>query len=377
MNQQASLADGLAQLAAALDAPEIRYEAVISAFRATPAIAPPVSPAMLSRAFHLAYRIVGITEGGPPMTLADGSTGWQAEHLTACARDLVERALHDQSRLYRISDATPLGYSDLDEPAAERLLAPFLARCVLAVEAQPTFHFILGWQAIKAGRAPFRSVVLDWIAALDGRGVGMPGTRKALADAAKLARDPPFDDFDDEGRSLLDLLHDPHVMRVAAAARRLGEWYGDHDEKSESAAPGLADMLRCLTALPRFRPSACGAFVSGFAELGSLGELFDDPRLPSDFDPEAFVLDVLALGDDEPYLPNAQSFWFYVHEYYDFDAAFVGRLIDAGHAYVALMCATEQNRKVEGMDANLERLARHEDAWIAAHAAQHLKAVYR
>ena len=376
MDKHATATDGLAELAAALDESPNRYDRIVAAFRRMPTLAPPMAPDNLAHAFQLAYRVLGLPEGGAAMNLVQGATSWEAKHLIACALHLVERALHDDSCLYAGRAGTVQGYAGLDPATARQLLAPYLAHTAAMVEREPTAHFELGWRAIRAGRKPFAGVVLDWIAALDGRGIGMPGTRSALADADTLDRDPPLDTFGEEGPFLIDLLADPHVLRVSAAARRLGTFYGASGEEGDRAAPSLVAILQHLAALPRYRSSACGAFVAGFVELGGLEELFGDARLPADFDREAFVLDAFALGGREPYLPNAQSFWFYVHEHYDFDGPFVGRLIDAGHLYVALMCATEQNQKVEGMQSVLERLTRSDDPWIAAQAAHHLRAFY-
>ena len=107
----------------------------------------------------------------------------------------------------------------------------------------------------------------------------------------------------------------------------------------------------------------------------TLSALEASPALAG-FDLDGWVIDVLS-AEEETYLPNAQAFWFFVHEHYFARPDFVARLIAMGRAWVALMCATEARQAVDGMQPVLERLAAERDPEIARVARDHLDRFYR
>jgi hypothetical protein len=86
------------------------------------------------------------------------------------------------------------------------------------------------------------------------------------------------------------------------------------------------------------------------------------------FDQDGWVLDVLALGEGEPYLPSAQAFWFFVHEAYWDRADFAMTLIERGDPWLAFMCATEALEQAPQMIPVLERIAREAGGGLARDA---------
>ncbi|MGE3246844.1 MAG: hypothetical protein AB7J19_11015, partial [Beijerinckiaceae bacterium] len=59
-----------------------------------------------------------------------------------------------------------------------------------------------------------------------------------------------------------------------------------------------------------------------------------------------------------------------------YNPAAVMRMIDMGRDWIAMMCATEANEKVVGMDAPLRRLAESEDEEISVPAKWQLEHYY-
>jgi hypothetical protein len=168
-------------------------------------------------------------------------------------------------------------------------------------------------------------------------------------------------------------------MIVAGAARYLGALHEGGRFESTPEAPDLNAMLDRLSRLSRYRAIACGAFICGFdADFAGLSALSSDARLSeAGFSIDDWIVRIVAGDDEEPYLPNAQALWFYIHEHYYADPAMVTKFIDLGRTWLALMCATEAPKKVSGMKPVLERLAAVPDRGIADAAKAHLQAHYR
>ena len=212
----------------------------------------------------------------------------------------------------------------------------------------------------------------------------MAGTADAIERALDLSAraeaegaSPPI--WADVEREIMPLLTHPHPMIAAGAARYLGALFADEAFRAAASTPSIADLLEQLRRLEGHRAAVAGAFVCGFdwgtEGLNALPS--DDVLTAAGFDLDGWVLDILAYGDEPPYLPNAQALWFYVHEHYCTDPGFAMRLIDIGRAWVALMCATELHEPVDGMRAVLERLvAEGSDHDWARIARRHLTDVY-
>lgn len=390
----------LAEFEHLLAEPRWRYEPLISVFRAGEIPAAP-SCGDLERLYAICYHLLGLpTPLSPPSVLED-LLPWQVQHLQACARGWIETTLYDRNAHIHafIEEQTahfvargkpvPAAFQRSDLPPhltipwtveeATTQIRPFLDHYRDGLGANPLCHLDFVWHVATEGYPVFQTVIDDWLRQLDDRQAGLPGTREALAAALSLnAGNDTFRQWPDCAVGLMPLLHSTHPMVVASAARRLGELYAEEAFAGIAEAPSLADLLRSLLANPQHIAIRCGGFVCGYdADCTGLSAL-SGIKLPdgTPFDLDAWVLDIYRARPEEPYLPNAQSFWFYVHEHYCADPAFIAKLIDLGETWVALMCATELNEAVDGMAAVLQRLAHVEDEHVATAARQHLAEVY-
>ncbi|MEM0908799.1 MAG: hypothetical protein AAGJ94_15645 [Pseudomonadota bacterium] len=175
--------------------------------------------------------------------------------------------------------------------------------------------------------------------------------------------------------AILALVDDAHILRATAAANWVGSWYRNTFDEPDGYP--LTGVLARIAAVPRHRAAVTGALLSGLNDFEGLGAIFKDPRLGKDFDGERFILEAFSQGENEPYLPTAQSLWFPVHEHYAADGAFAVRLLAAGHAYLALMCATELHPPHPSMRNVLKRLTDHANPSIAGQAKSALTRMSR
>jgi hypothetical protein len=391
----------LDQFDTAFAARPLQYQPLMDAFRSLE-IPTGATDAQLSRVLSVCCRVL---EGdASPM---DGDPILeQRNHLTACALDQVMRILRDpdahtrawiammQGRFRARGEAVPedLNADRLppsfevpwDRATAEARLKSFLRHIETILADEPTAHFRIGWDVARGGRDVFRPIIAEWLSSLDRHGIGMPGTADAIEPALDLyaraeaeSASPPI--WADVEREIMPLLTHPHPMIAAGAARYLGALFADEAFRASPSTPSIADLLEQLRRLEGHRAAVAGAFVCGFdwgtEGLNALAS--DDVLTAAGFDLDRWILDILAYGDEPPYLPNAQALWFYVHEHYCTDPEFAMRLIDIGRAWVALMCATELHEPVDGMRAVLERLvAEGADQDWAPIARRHLTDVY-
>jgi hypothetical protein len=392
----------LAAFEAALAAPPADYATLIAAFRdlVVPADA---TDADLTRLYAVCHRLLGIEAGGPPADLRADMSEWQAGHLTACAADVVERTMYDpsastrawiarsQARFRARGQPVPDQVNDdhlpprlaipWDVPTAAERIRPFLARLEESLAGDPAAHFKLCWDVSRDGYPVFRKVIADWLADLEGRRIGWPGTAAAIATArdlyalAEAAEPVPWSECESD---LLPLLDHRHPMVAAGAARWLGALYADGGLEGETDAPALADLLKRLRGHANHRVAVAGGFVCGYdTSFEGLYALSSNKALmASGFDLDQWVIDVLAFEKRTDYLPNAQALWFYIHEHYAADPAFVTRLVDVDRAWIAMMCATELDEPVAGMRPVLERLTADSDPEIARPAKVHLDRHY-
>jgi hypothetical protein len=391
----------LDQFDTALAARPLQYHPLMDAFRSLE-IPTGVTDAQLSRVLSVCCRVL---DGDANPMDRDLSLD-QGNRLTSCALDQAMRILRDpdahtrawiammQDRCRARGEAVPedLNADRLPPPfdvpwgraTAEERLQPFLRHIEAILADEPTAHFRIGWDVARGGRDVFRPIIAKWLRGLDRHGIGMAGTADAMERALDL-----FACAEDAGtspvswahvdREIMPLLTHPHPMIAAGAARYLGALFADEAFRAASSTPSIAELLDQLRRLEGHRAAVAGAFVCGFdwASEGLNALASDDVLMDAGFDLDRWVLDILAYGDEPPYLPNAQALWFYVHEHYCTDPRFAMRLIDIGRGWVALMCATELHEPVEGMRAVLERLVVEgsDQGWVRI-ARRHLTDVY-
>lgn len=396
------LYETIARFETALDASPLDYDTLIAAIRD---IELPASPDAddLTRLFNCCYRILDFDKTGFSARLHDEAGDWSAGHLEACAGEQIECVLYDrnaQSRAwikeriawhqendrevpedYLNTDLPPALTIPWDEETARQRVRPLFDFWQGALSDNPSAHFNLAWKVMHDGYPVFRSIMEDWMQDFDQRGIGLPGTLAAFRKADELltlaARETPLL-WAQCKRDLVPLLKDPHPMIVGGAARALGAFYAEDDFPNDPGAPNLKDMLEILGDLNTHRAIACGGSVCGFdIDCSGLYALQSDDRLnDAGFVLDDWILNIITYDDYEPYLPNAQPIWFYIHEHYCAEPEMVMTFIDKGRSWLALMCATELHDSVAGMKPVLERLAQDAALDIAEAAKQHLAEHY-
>lgn len=264
----------------------------------------------------------------------------------------------------------PHKHIPLDFSEAQDLARPYLADKETYMAEQPYAHLGLCWKVMDHPLPPFDRVFEAWVRDIDARGLGLGDSHRALWQAfalSNLAR---------EGRQhvsakscredLLPQLEDPNQMVAGCAGRFIGMLYERRDELFNGSPPmSLTQMLDHLAALPGPRRAAAGGFLGGYADTDDPFRLLQDDKDLGDYDLDDWVLRVLDDNQGEAYYPGAQAFWFPVHEHYWNRPDFTNRLIDAGHIWVAYMCATENPSPESGMEPVLERLAASDHSDIA------------
>ena len=275
-------------------------------------------------------------------------------------------------------ELVPLPNIPLDPDEATALIAPYLDHLEAQIDDDPMAHITLVWKVLEAPVPPFETVFERWLAQVDARrGTDdLMSIRRAMALKTLAYEGQQRLSWENCERYLLPQLCDPSALVAAAAGKFLGALYSwPEDQMINGGTPmALTDLLGWLALLPRHRRAVAGGFVYGLCE-GSLAEMRARPDLVG-FDLDRWVMNILSERVQGPYLPSAQSFWFHVHEGYCFDPVFIGRMIDAGHLWEAMMTATEMHIAVDGMKPVLERLAALDEYGIAAGARRWLDLHY-
>lgn len=263
--------------------------------------------------------------------------------------------------------ATPKPHVPLDVDEATALAVPYLAWLEKSIAKAQYSHLELAWNVARRPVAPFDVVFENWLADLDARGLGTGNSLPALQVAQALEQ------IACEGRQVLawqtcvdeifPKMEDPHPMVAGCAGKLMGSMYACGADRFGKTTPWpLTQMLEHLTQVAPCRRAVAGGFIAGFEELQYLIE-----DAGEGFDLDAWVMAILAHPLDEPYVPGAQAFWFYVHEHYWRDVDFMMRLLDAGHDWIAYMCATE-GAELDLVRPVLDRIAGADDSDLAAAA---------
>ena len=282
----------------------------------------------------------------------------------------------------RFEAPIPAAYLPITVAEARTLIQPLLSQYEGRMDADPITPLRLAWDVLEFPIAPFDQVFDAWLQEVEAKGLGYGDSHTGLSRAMA------FYALAEEGRQrvtrasvddqILPVLDDPNPVLAAAAARFLGRVHEDVEEFYNNGTPWpLPDLLDHLAARPAAtRRALAGGFLNGFADVDEpFAMLQSDPRI-GDFNLEAWAMRILGGSAEEVYIPCAQAFWFYVHEAFDRDAAFMTRLIDAGHTWEAMMCATEIRDRVEGVAPILGRLAQLGEKGVSEPAEAHLRRFY-
>ncbi len=397
-----AFAQTLGRFETALDDRPLVYDALISIFRDLEVPASPDADE-LTRLFACCFRILDFEKTGFNARLYQDMDDWCAGHLEACAGEQIESIMYDrnaESRAwiaerikwheengrevpedYLKNDLPPALTIPWDKETARARVAPLLDFWRETLADAPTAHLNLAWKVMRTGYPVYHEIMEEWLRDLDAHGLGAPGTRTAFAKADELLILAEGDDpltWGECKQDLVPLLKGPHPMVVAGAARVLGSFYAQNAFAGDAQAPDLKNMLEMLANLDVHRAIACGGFVCGFdTDCSGLHAFQSDGRLKkAGFVLDDWILHIVTHDDYEPYLPNAQALWFYIHEHYCFTPDMVMTFIDRDRPWLAMMCATEIHEKVEGMEPVLKRLAKDADPEIAEPAERHLDEHY-
>jgi hypothetical protein len=335
--------------------------------------------------------------------LALRDLGQLAGRLSYSVMELIRRLTVDEDGMHRshvqhsfdhhTAFGTPLPKSRFDGPIpvahlpitvreARALIQPLFAQYEAGMGAAPYTHFRLAWDVLEHPVAPFDQVFDAWLREVEVKGLGMGDSHSSLRRAMA------FCGLAERGRQrvsrkgvdtiFLPVLDSPNAMLAAASARFIGRVHGHPEDFYNHGTPwDLPDLLTHIAGRPAgVRRAVAGGFLNGFADCDEPFALLRADDRMAGFDLDAWVFAILNDTPEEVLIPSAQAFWFYVHEGFAFDPAFVSRLIDQGHHWEAMMCATEIRAEVEGMAPVLQRLVVEADDEIGGAAARHLKAHY-
>ncbi len=335
--------------------------------------------------------------------LALGPSGTPPGRLSHAVMEMIRRMVVDPSGWHRVhvqrsfdhhtafgrkmpgdrfDEPVPVAALPVTASEARGLIQPLLTSYEDSMDAQPMRHFNLAWEVLMHPAAPFDRVFAAWLKEVEARGLGLGDSYSALR------RSMAFWGLADRGRQrvsrkgvdeiFLPVLDDPNPMLAAAAARFLGRVHAEPEEFYNHGTPWpLPDLLTYLANRPlATRRAVAGGFLNGFADCDEPFQLLREDARLAGFDLDGWVIALLADTPEEVLIPSAQAFWFYIHEGFAVNADFVARLMDEGHDWIAMMCATELRSVVDGMEPVLRRLAASSDREAAAGAARHLSTVY-
>lgn len=266
-------------------------------------------------------------------------------------------------------------------------LQPYFELLTSKITQDPTAHFTLSWSVIKDGTAPVLGAFKLWWQALETQEICEPHFTTYLEQALAFHKEQAGPKNTQEFKKLITLLDVDHDILRLQAAKKLGYAYDtylytevleDDEFLGETALPFL-EMLQLLYEKQREGKRVVGPFLDGL--LGDYSEglqpLEQHPILvKNNIDAKKWLLKVaLDSPEYEPYVPSAQAFWFYMHEYLDYDPKSVHQLMDGKRYRLALECATESilHGSFPLMEPVITRLIQEAPAHIATEAKRQLR----
>ncbi|MFV0477022.1 MAG: hypothetical protein ACK5ME_04200 [Parahaliea sp.] len=231
-------------------------------------------------------------------------------------------------------------------------LQPYFEWVTTCLEEDACAYLSVAWALLNEGAHSFKQAAFSWFKQLEMKGLVEPHFDRHMAQALEWTRfmsvmDPTAIVREDFEQWLLWLDHDNVILRNVAA-QCIGTTYSEWPvEVLDFHGNTVVPMVEMMTQLYRWQVAGrqvVGGFIHGCCiNMGGFHELETHPLLlTAGFDVKAWALaTALDSPEHEPYVPGTQAFWFYLHEYFDFDADSVSQLIDGERYWLALMCATE------------------------------------
>ena len=233
----------------------------------------------------------------------------------------------------------------------------------------PYAYLTIAWDVLHKSQEPVKKAFLNWFKTLEKKQLVELHFDKIITqaldlyefnDSASFITTITKKDFD---QWILWLDHTNPVLR-GVAAKCIGSVYTDSlddDEFQGHKHIPITQMFNLLYQKQIEGKNVVGGFIDGHStEVEGLTELDKNELLIAQkFDVKAWVLKTaIDSPETEPYIPCSQAFWFYVHEYLDYDPESVHKLMDGKRYWLAMMCATESldYGSYEVMQPVLERL---------------------
>ncbi|MDB9835595.1 hypothetical protein OAC51_01690 [Flavobacteriaceae bacterium] len=255
-----------------------------------------------------------------------------------------------------------------DDFAIPKLLAPYFLWLEKNLKHNAYIHLPIVWKMLHASQHTIRKAFFKWFTALEEKQLVEPHFSINISHAQSLEcflNDSNFintttkKDFD----QWITLLDHPNPVLRGVAAKCIGsvytDWQDDDDEFQGHKHIPVTQMLNLLYQKQVEGRNVVGGFIHGCDSDGIKKLEAHKILVAQKFDVKNWVLrTAIDSPETEPYIPGSQAFWFYVHEYLDFDPESVHKLMDGKRYWLAMMCATESldYGSYEVMQPVLERL---------------------
>lgn len=261
-----------------------------------------------------------------------------------------EEILAYLQNFYGYAPPPPDAWAELN---ADAVLQPFFEKYELAISVNPYCFYPIAWKVLQYGQSAVQKAFINWFKRLEQTERVESQFDKNIAQAIAwdrflaTANQAPIEASDI--KQWMKWLDHKSILLQSIAAKCLGACYQVFyiEERSDQWLPmPLPEMLTHIAQKHKDGQLVAGGFINGLSldECDGMHVLNRHPELKKiNFDARSWVLDICThtANDGDPYVPTAQAFWFYVHEFFDYDAEAVHTLIDHQKYFLAEMCATE------------------------------------
>lgn len=231
----------------------------------------------------------------------------------------------------------------------------------------PYVHLTIVWDVLQKSQKPIKKAFTKWFKVLEEKQLVEPHFDENMAQAIEWNIIAEKNDLTTITKKDFDqwivCLDHPNPVLRGVAAKCIGGayeyWEYEDDEFQAHKHIPITDMLEILYQKQVVGKNVVGGFIAGYCADRTLIDLEEHEVLVAQkFDVKAWVLKtIIDSPEEEPYIPGSQAFWFFVHEYLDYDPESVHTLIDGKRYWLAMMCATESIKySYQKMKPVLERL---------------------